>query len=135
LRALAVIVCAAACTFPEPAIRNPECPDKDKDGWPDSTCQGPAGDCNDDDAEVFPGQTKFFPIPIKGTTSFDYDCSGVIERESFPTIPDCPGLGISCPENPGYKSNDCGKNEAVKCKLSLGQCQPVDTNLPALKCH
>lgn len=51
------------------------------------------GDCNDDDADVHPGQTQFFAqgYTVPGTTevSFDYDCDGH-ETEASPVVPKSP---------------------------------------------
>jgi hypothetical protein len=46
------------------------CFDKDGDGI--DTC---SGDCDDNDANVFPGQQAFFVVP-RANSSFDYDCDG-----------------------------------------------------------
>lgn len=39
-------------------------------------------DCNDDDGRVFPGQTSYFATGANVTGSFDFDCSGSIEKET-----------------------------------------------------
>lgn len=63
--------------------------DKDGDGVGGTTkqmaCTPPGnewvtttGDCDDEDPDVHPGQTTYFPAPYQrpnGTFSFDYDCS------------------------------------------------------------
>ncbi len=33
-------------------------------------------DCNDGNADVFPGQTAYFTTPVPGTGGYDYDCNG-----------------------------------------------------------
>lgn len=92
---------------------SPEERDEDKDGDGFTVKEG---DCNDDDANVFPGQTKFFNKPYKTATgtSFDYDCSGVAEKEAEMTGA-C--LGAASPEgefcvcSPGWTSDaipECG---------------------------
>lgn len=37
-----------------------------------------AADCDDADANVFPGQTRFFATPRKNGGGYDYDCDGAI---------------------------------------------------------
>jgi len=50
-------------------------------------CGAKAADCNDNDADVHPGQTKYFEDPIPGTTNnFDYDCNG--SNDKWPEL-DC----------------------------------------------
>lgn len=60
--------------------------DRDGDGvgtvaTPATTCQPPpglaatGGDCDDDDARAFPGQTASFATP-RADGSFDFDCDG-----------------------------------------------------------
>lgn len=40
------------------------------------TCATGIPDCNDNNAQVFPGQTQYFTVPIAGTTNdFNYDCA------------------------------------------------------------
>ena len=85
-------------------------PDADGDGYGDKNgvarhqhgqggCAGsapPAGfvadntDCDDEDANVHPGQTGYFGTASNGTGTFDYDCDGTLEKE-FPEYP-----GASC---------------------------------------
>ena len=78
-------------------------PDLDLDGYGDPTsplqaCQLPAGyvseagDCDDGDADVHPGQTAFFALASAGG-AYDYDCDGVIalERPSLAS-----GCAASC---------------------------------------
>jgi hypothetical protein len=72
--------------------------DSDKDGYGDagSTIIGikcPEGyvsnsqDCYDNNPNVFPGQTRFFPNH-RGDNSFDYDCSSTIQAQ-FTVIGGC----------------------------------------------
>ena len=47
------------------------------------------GDCNDDDADVHPGQTSFFGTPYmasNGELSFDYDCSGAEDGDPSQSV-------------------------------------------------
>ena len=55
----------ASATAALPAVE-----DRDLDG------HSPPGDCDDDDPDVFPGQTAYFAVP-RSSGSFDYDCDGV----------------------------------------------------------
>jgi len=56
------------------------------------------GDCDDAEASVFPGQTKYFTASYlqRGTPSFDYDCSGREEPDPAAAglAPDCPALAL-----------------------------------------
>lgn len=67
-------------------------PDLDLDGYGDpaaplQACQLPAGyaseagDCDDADADVHPGQTAYFALASVGAGTHDYDCDGVVELE------------------------------------------------------
>ncbi|MEJ2683418.1 MAG: MopE-related protein [Candidatus Sulfobium sp.] len=64
--------------------------DSDRDGFGDAVatiqaCSAPDGytingdDCNDNNAQVFPGQTAYFTVPADG--NFDYDCNRQEELE------------------------------------------------------
>ncbi len=89
-----------------------------------------AGDCYDDNADVFPGQTAYFGTH-RGDGSFDYNCDGSDEKRytvqtTFPMI--CtstyPGAGV-----PGWTTEvqyvDCGENSrwAAKCVSIEGHCE------------
>lgn len=62
------------------------------------------GDCDDDAADVHPGQTEWFEAP-RGDGSYDYDCDGV-EAYERPQLGLCPELDPECPPpsqwEPGY---------------------------------
>ena len=49
---------------------------------------GPCGgqDCDDWNADVFKGQTKYFDKPANVTIGFDYDCSGQAELKDTATV-------------------------------------------------
>jgi hypothetical protein len=64
------------------------CTDADHDG--STTC---AGDCNDGDVRVHPGQTGYFPSPSGG--SFDFNCDGEAEPR-YPDLVDCAGGSGGC---------------------------------------
>jgi hypothetical protein len=64
--------------------------DLDGDGFAGTQgcyCSEPPGgsavksDCCDQEADAFPGQTKYFDQPLSGCGGFDYNCSGAEERE------------------------------------------------------
>ena len=46
-----------------------------------------ADDCDDGDANVFPGQTQWFATASAGKGTFDYNCSGKVDKE----LPEFPG--------------------------------------------
>ncbi|WP_437807712.1 hypothetical protein [Sorangium sp. So ce1078] len=67
--------------------------DADDDGYRSTACEG-GNDCNDDHPLVHPGQpSTFYDTPIGPGRGFDYDCSGVEERE-FRAV-NCSGL-LTC---------------------------------------
>jgi hypothetical protein len=53
----------------------PPCPDSDGDGW-----SGCAGDCDDGNSLVHPGQKLYFAKPT-AKVGFDYDCDGHAELQ------------------------------------------------------
>ena len=74
-------------------------------------------DCDDADADVFLGQTKFFD-KASLHLGFDYDCSGGVDRD-FNVI-DCGGLALTgCANKPdGYlQATPCGQ------KADFGGCK------------
>lgn len=67
-------------------------------------------DCNDNNANVFPGQTAYFTTPIPGAptaTRFDYDCSGAHSRQ-YSCGPSGGGCGTDC--SSGYAPRDASTN-------------------------
>lgn len=111
------------------------------------------GDCNDDDADVFPGQTAYFDSPYNpkgGAPSYDYDCSKKEEQEP-PTkkaaatctlaAGGCQGSGY-VPSNRATGSgvdNLCGATKFQTCKLAVGGppgCEAqVTTAEKPISCH
>ena len=92
--------CVGACTKKVFYI------DKDKDGYgdagkPTAACDAPPGystnkmDCNDENGEVRPGQSKFFDKPIPGTAGFDYNCDGKQEQR-YTQKAKCKKQGKNC---------------------------------------
>jgi hypothetical protein len=144
-------VADAACTGPLSAWYA----DDDRDGYGrsgDSTdvrfdCIQPgekwakvAGDCEDDDPSVHPGQTTYFGAPYEkkdGTKSFDYDCSNF--EESDPAVPIapkscgllslalCDGAGYAATGRAGFGLNEyCGSGVWSTCSpttIGLLVCQ------------
>jgi hypothetical protein len=91
-------------------------------------------DCDDKDANAFPGQTAYFSTVSAGTGSFDYDCDGVFEKG----LPEYPGAACSfCPDGctvacSATSSSTCGaantkaslnctKSEGVLCSILVLQ--------------
>jgi len=139
--------------------------DEDGDGFggatKQTTCTPPgagwvvkAGDCNDTNKAVFPGQPLYFGTSYAagsaGTGSFDYDCSA--KEEGRPGLPKasacamgvggCAGEGF-LPVEPGRPGTPpavdpyCGSTRYRFCRNVNGQCVPTDTSLNdrAYDCH
>ncbi|MFZ5784832.1 MAG: hypothetical protein ACOY3Y_00185 [Acidobacteriota bacterium] len=88
----------------------------DADGDQVSSC---AGDCDDSDPDVHPGQLGFFALPSKGTASFDYNCDKTAELE-LPSLEACSRVGATCVGH-GWQSTlpACGQSETfITCKAS-----------------
>ena len=115
-------------------------------------CPGPgwvtaAGDCRDDIAEVFPGQTEFFrdsyiDAPSAGGVSFDYNCDRTESPEVLePPPPDCTTilLGLNCtgsgylpadpPRSGGGSEPRCGSNLRRVCTAGPPACNNDDTEV------
>ena len=75
-------------------------------------------DCDDKDANAYPGQTAYFSTVSAGTGSFDYNCDGTSEKG----VPEYPGASCSfCPDGckvacTATSSTTCG---AINTKASL----------------
>lgn len=128
--------------------------DQDRDGFgnPNVTepgCTCPPGyiqprpdgfaDCNDQNPNVFPGQSSFFTTPYcpdgtnpsggtactGGPPSFDYDCSGSDDVQ-FPSSIDCESMGRLC-RGEGWAESiaGCGVEEKwTTCSARV--CNPLD---------
>jgi hypothetical protein len=138
--------------------------DEDGDGFGDknqttTACAPPAGwtaeagDCNDKNKDVFPGQTMYFGVGYSktgapGGISFDYDCNS--SEEVIPgvaTAPDCKALaGLGCPENqngyvPTARSGSgisalCGSNILTGCKKETLSCSTISKGVgDPVKCR
>ncbi len=117
----------------------------DKNGTPKVGCADtpPSGyvadntDCDDHDANAFPGQTAYFTTTSKGVGTFDYNCDGMVEK-GLPEYPNatctfcpsaCSGNGCSDPT-----STTCGSantQASLACPRQGGIClvnpQPIQT--------
>ena len=84
---------------------------------------GATTDCNDANADVFPGQTAFFTSPIPGAptaTRYDYDCSGGHTRQ-YGCVPNNQSCGSSC--GGGYANrSDTNPNGCTFLCLIGGSC-------------
>jgi hypothetical protein len=106
-----------------------------------------AGDCHDENPEVFPGQTRYFPpaypVPGTGLKSWDWDCSGV-ETEQPGVVhfsgctPDCTGQGIG-PSGSGRTGpgvNDyCGSTRLFRCSKLEASCVVSEGIAPVNPCR
>jgi hypothetical protein len=66
--------------------------DCDGDEFFAEACAGE--DCDDQNKDVFPGQTLFFDESAR-TIGFDYNCDDQSEREFTPEV-NCSGLSLGC---------------------------------------
>ncbi len=85
----------------------PVCEDLDSDGH--STC---AGDCDDADANVYPGQLAFFVTP-RMNNSYDYDCDGLLTLQ-YPVHGKHNNDHPACTHVDGWtggKVPDCGEQD------------------------
>ena len=88
-------------------------------------------DCDDGDANAFPGQTAYFPTPSKGIGTFDYNCDGASQKG----IAEYPGASCTfCPSACGTNgcsaavSGSCGSANAsasLSCGREGGICPPI----------
>jgi hypothetical protein len=100
-------------------------------------CCGSVGrcDCDDNDANVFPGQTMSFSVPRSSAppgSEFDYDCDGV-EEKLYPNDSDGCGL-LNCAASPAFTGDGgdyyCGAPggiitcNALQCQVQTGQFLP-----------
>lgn len=108
--------------------------DNDGDGYGDPNlpafgCTSPApakfvlnsNDCDDGDANAFPGQTKFFDVPRKGKGGYDYDCNNALAYK-YPTVSSASGACKLCnPVNPAACGiTNCESRAAFACAAIIG---------------
>ena len=105
------------------------------------------GDCNDDDALVFPKEKDFKSTgyAVTGGVSFDYDCSG--QEEPDPTalgaapacssVLACTGSGFAGTGRTGVGVNPlCGSKTLVTCMQEGLACKAVQSQVPeGLRCR
>lgn len=114
------------------------------DGWVTKS-----GDCNDNDKNVFPGQTAFFTMPYQkdGVSSYDYDCSAKEEQQNPPRTAagtcalsedkkSCTGEGfVASRTRTGAVDSLCGAVRFQACKLVRGTCEATLTDATSTPCH
>ncbi|MEZ4372365.1 MAG: hypothetical protein R3B07_16180 [Polyangiaceae bacterium] len=137
-------------------------PDEDQDGYgrssgvvqscakPDGKFAEHGGDCNDDNPDVFPGQTNYFAQPYQtgaGAQSFDYDCSQSEEGDSsqYGAAPNnctvlmaggCGGQGFVPTGRSGGGINPlCGSATLRKCTWNTIKCDAVEQDVEPKRCH
>jgi hypothetical protein len=106
------------------------------------------GDCDDANAEVFPGQTDYFGLPYasKKGDSFDYDCSGSEDPDpaSAARAPDCAALGALDCRGSGFASSGrtgsgvnpiCGSRQRVECASALLGCASTMSDTMPARCR
>jgi hypothetical protein len=89
------------------------------------------GDCDDEDATVYPGALPFHATGymLQGQLSFDYNCDGVEEEAPGPAITKFSTCDSSC-SGGGYKQaqnrpnmagldNLCGSNTTINCETQI----------------
>jgi hypothetical protein len=134
--------------------------DDDRDGFgradsvhfgcapPSSAWATVGGDCDDANAEVFPGQMDYFGVPYasRKADSFDYDCSGSEDPDpaSAPRAPDCTALGALDCRGSGFASTGrtgngvnpiCGSRQRVECASALLGCAATMSDTMPVRCR
>lgn len=105
-----------------------------------------AGDCADDVASVFPGQTAFFGAgyAVGSGVSFDFDCDG--QESGDDTQADvapncsadvaCDAEGFLATTRTGAGVNPiCGSDQLVECSIQLLQCQEDVSSAEPKRCR
>jgi hypothetical protein len=100
--------------------------DFDKDGFHESI------DCDDRNADKFPGQTRFFTTN-RAFTPFDYNCDGVAEKQ-YPAVGSCRGSTFSCSQfTQGWASTvpACGQTGTfiANCLPRFNDCVAFETEV------
>jgi hypothetical protein len=115
---------------------------------PDSGWAAVAGDCDDGNVDVFPGQSRYFGGGYTGPEgeSYDYDCSGSEDPDpdALGPAPDCPALGVFECDGQGYaatgRSGDgvnpiCGSVRKTECAAGLLGCGALPSDSEPARCH
>jgi hypothetical protein len=141
--------------LPDAACANPSVfyLDADGDGFGSDDTQAPGceipsgwadegGDCADDVASAFPGQSAFFAegYATSSGVSYDFDCDGTesgddTQADVAPDCSDdvgCNAEGFVATSRTGAGVNPiCGSDQLLQCSLELLQCQDdVSTSEP-----
>lgn len=116
----------------EAAPDAPPC-DQDEDGFTATSCGG--NDCCDTDKLAHPNQTGWFDV-ADGCQSFDYDCSGKLEKEYDPNV-SCTGLAGLCSSTYGFTGDPgCGSSGPyVTCGASGLSCVALTQTTQTQACH
>jgi len=106
------------------------------------------GDCDDANADVFPGQTSYFGVAYAGPRgdSFDYDCSGSEDPDPAAggRAPDCAALGVLDCRGSGFAGTSrtgngvnpiCGSDRKVECASALLGCAPTSSSASPARCR
>jgi hypothetical protein len=100
--------------------------DEDGDGHGPLFPSGCGDDCNDANAQVFPGQTVFQSRPIEGMPAdrdFDYDCDGEEESIFDEGVGSCELVGRSCLPTLGFIDAipACGESAFMlgRCRMTM----------------
>jgi hypothetical protein len=107
--------------------------DEDGDGVPIKYGEKLCGtDCNDNNKDVFPGQTKFFTF-ADDTAEFDYDCNRIQEKH-FTVRARCENSGDSCAFTEGWIDDVPGCGVTARwlkacTKLATGGCGAAAANI------
>ncbi len=152
---------------PPPSCTNPTTYYQDHDGdgvggtKTQNACAPPGkgwvttgGDCDDENADVFPGQTKYFGTayqPPNGGDSYDYNCNKKEEEQppGYKTAGTCAiGIAAGTCTGDGYLPDTgrtastgidliCGSNRYQTCTFKPGQaiCVSSVADAPAVLCH
>lgn len=108
--------------------------DCDDDGvFARGACGG--NDCDDADADAWPGQTEYF-FDERAGGGWDYDCSGAIEREHDAV--DCSGIPSCDTMVQGFLvvEPECGtRQDWGKCEAPSLVCQPSKISTEPVRCH
>ena len=110
--------------------------DIDSDGYsaPSAPCTGgslPKTDCNDNDANVHPGQTSYFTLPrsdrsVGAPDAYDYDCNGASELQ-YTMITRCYYAGYSCGCETGTSGWNGTSPPACGASALTADCLPCDS--------
>jgi hypothetical protein len=109
------------------------CTDKDIDGYT-APC---GGDCNDSNASVHPNQSGWFTAPVPIVGGFDYNCSGVPEKQ-YPDLVACVFVSGSTCTGEGWQGSvpACGQQGTfMSCKKQGVTCIEDTPSTVTQGCH